>query len=220
MYAHAPDLKPSGDESVVLPLVLERTCRLVARPPCCIAHPPWGLEGAMGRGEGKRVRSASEANSRASGQAERRMRIGRHQRAGLGPAREEAPMTGAGSGSGATTPHRTVRRTTLRRLPRATPPDLPHLPCRVRIESRCVVSPCLPRIASTGLAFGDRRARRGEGRCGHGHHRDGGGGRGRHQRMGWLMGARARCTASGSVRRWKAQGEDVGGRGMRTGAGR
>jgi len=36
-----------------------------------------------------------------------------------------------------------------------TPPDLPHLPCRARIESRCVVSPRLPRVASPGLASGD-----------------------------------------------------------------
>jgi hypothetical protein len=43
-----------------------------------------GLEGAMGRGEGERVRSASEANPRASRRAERGMRIGRHQRAGEG----------------------------------------------------------------------------------------------------------------------------------------
>jgi hypothetical protein len=81
-----------------------------------------GLEGAMGRGEGGRVRSVSEANPRASGRAERGMRIGRHRRAGLGRAREEPPMTRAGSGSGATTPRRTAWRTTSRRLPRATPP--------------------------------------------------------------------------------------------------
>jgi hypothetical protein len=83
-----------------------------------------GLEGAMGRGEGERVRSASEANPRASRRAERGMRIGRHRRAGLERAREEAPMTGAGSRSGVMTPRRTARRTTLRRLPRATPPEL------------------------------------------------------------------------------------------------
>jgi hypothetical protein len=61
-----------------------------------------------------------------------------------------------------------------------TPPDLPHLPCRARIESRCVVSPRLPRIASPRLAvipsiwgshratsiererFGDRERQRGK----------------------------------------------------------
>jgi hypothetical protein len=41
-----------------------------------------GLEGAMGRSEGERVRSASEANPRASGRAERGMQIGRHRHVG------------------------------------------------------------------------------------------------------------------------------------------
>jgi hypothetical protein len=83
-----------------------------------------GLEGAMGRGEGERVRSESEANPRPSGWTERGMRIGRHRRVGLERAREEAPMMGAGSGSGVTTPRRTAWMTTSRQLPRATPPEL------------------------------------------------------------------------------------------------
>jgi hypothetical protein len=170
----------------------------------------------MGRGEGGRVRSVLEANPRASGRAERGMRIGRHRRAGLGRAREEALMMGAGSGSGATTPHRTAWRTTSRRLPRATPSIC--LTFHVERGSRADAPSLLAfHGCEPGLSSRDRIARRGEGRCGHEHRRDGGGGRQR--RSGWLTGARARCTTSGRIRRWKGVGGGCRGQGNAHGRG-